>query len=427
MLKKFLPIIYILFAAGIIAVWFLRSSKGHISKQEVAEAKSEIIEKKKEKLSANFEKVFLAGRDLYDLETGKPLFENWFSGTGSAPGRIFYLTRTKRIVAQYGRNFGLFSLDGKQEQVLPASAVSDDLTHGFFPKDGDIWLGKIDWQKGIYTDERKITSVGYFKDQYFVDNVLLGTDKKLLVRQPQKLLLVDVDSGRVQESDLPLEDLASRASPDRSQVIGLVRGRKGGGYVFSLETGEASPVEMPERIGISQYVWLSPEHCLLVVIGKGILSYKKGASQVEVLLETPVRQITSVSPDGKYAIAVAGPHTRPEIGLINIQTKSIEKLPGDLEGIFWTDPTHFFFSRITLDSELRGTWVRNVDGVEKRLAPAPYVEKGRVIGRPVVLLKDAAMFQVNGDEVWMASRDGETATFFTKAKGDLVPVEGVDL
>ena len=103
---------------------------------------------------------------------------------------------------------------------FPASCVADDFKWAVFSRGGDVYRADIDWPGMKLTNERKVTSIGQFSDQYFPSNLFIGTEKTLIVRNLNKLVNVNLETGAVKPMDMSLEQITRRKSPDRIPTCG---------------------------------------------------------------------------------------------------------------------------------------------------------------------------------------------------------------
>ena len=105
---------------------------------------------------------------------------------------------TEGLIAQYERGFIRYGMNGAVEARLVQKnkpAFSDDLKWAVYANEKDIWRADVDWKEFKLANGRKVTSIGQFSDQYFADNIVVGTNKTLLVHNMNKVLHVNLETG----------------------------------------------------------------------------------------------------------------------------------------------------------------------------------------------------------------------------------------
>src|SRR6266481_472396 len=163
-------------STALFAAWWLT----HEAKRAFENRRPAVVEDTRSKIArveSQPTRLLLVDNDLYDLDTGAVIFQGWLKeGT---PKALFYDARAKKVLAQYERGFVRYGLDGKEEAALVQGfppAFSDDLKWAVYPKERDLWRADVDWSEFKFKNERKLTAIEQFNEQYFAANIVLGTD-----------------------------------------------------------------------------------------------------------------------------------------------------------------------------------------------------------------------------------------------------------
>lgn len=352
-------------SSGLFGLWWFkhRALQAFYSPRPVEDIRPKI-----EHIEAAPKELVLVDNDLYDLETGALIFRNWLKG--GEPNALFYDYGNKKIIARYERGYVRYALDGKQEAALlqkAAPAFSDDLKWAVYAKDRDLWRADIDWTNFTFQNERRLTSIEQFNETYFAANIMLGTDRVIVVRNLNQLLRVDLERGDVKPTRIPLGVVAKQRSPNGRYLIGTEHGQL---FCYDVETDESKAVAIGKSF-FNDYQWLGNDRCVGLVATKSIVLYDRLKNTLVEIASLPsaCSKMGDPSPDGHYIFGV-GP--RGNGVLIDVERKSAAPVTGGA-GVVWVGNDTFAFSREVPDSDLRGTWLELAGGSERRVSPEPYL------------------------------------------------------
>jgi hypothetical protein len=327
----------------------------------------EDVRPKMAKVEANHEHMLLVDNDLYDLNGGGLIFRNWLKE--GMPAKLFWEAESKTMLAQYERGFVRYKLDGTEATAMPEKypfGIADDYKWIVFARDKDIWRADMDWKALKLTNEKRVTSIGQFNDQNFARDIVIGTEKTLLIRQLNKVLHVNFATGDVKPMQISLIDINKRRSPDSKGVVGLENGRF---YFYNVDTDEAKYFPVG-RGAINDYQWLGNDRCAAIAGGTRVVLYDRRQNTLKevVTLSTQCSKIGEPSPDGRFVFC----YSWKGGDLVDVEKKTATPFKGGA-GISWVSSDTFAFSREVPDSDLRGTWLQKVGEGERRVSPEPYL------------------------------------------------------
>ena len=314
-------------------------------------------------------RLLLVDNDLYDIDTGALIFKHWLKE--EMPQRLFYDAAAKKFLAQYERGFVRYALNGTAEATLVQKskpAFADDLKWVVYAKNRDIWRADVDWKEFKFVNERKVTAVEQFNDQYFADNIVVGTDKTLLVHNINKVLHVNLETGEVKPMQISLQEISKRKSPDSKAVVGLENGKF---YYYDVDANE--PQYFPVGRGaINDYQWLGNGKCLGIAAMKTVIQYDRAKHTLTELaaLPTPCNRMGEPSPDGRFVFCAS--MVNGKAALLDVEKKTATPVTAGA-GVCWVSNDTFAYSRELPESDLRGTWLQTVGEGERRVSPEPYL------------------------------------------------------
>ncbi|MEA3207140.1 MAG: hypothetical protein QOE70_197 [Chthoniobacter sp.] len=352
-------------SAAFYSWWVVHSIKKAFNEQRPVPA--EDIGPKVAKIEAKRGRLLLVDNDLYDLDSGAVIFKTWLKQ--GMPQKLFYDGNAKKFLAEYERGFVRYDTRGAVEAELVQKfkpAISDDYKWLVYSKDKDIWRADFDWKDFKLVNERKVTAIEQFNDLNFADNVVLGTEKTLIVRNVNKILRVDLGTGDVKPLQISLAEFAKRRSPDSKSVVGIQTGQF---YCYDADTDDAKAITIG-RGAINDYQWLDNDRCLAIAAMKTVVLYDRPNNTLTELAALPVscQRIGEPSPDGRFAFCVG----RGNGVLVDTTKKTAVPVTGGA-GVCWISNDTFAFSREVADSELRGTWLQTVGDGERRVSNDPYL------------------------------------------------------
>jgi hypothetical protein len=344
--------------------WFAHSTKKTTASHQV-----EVAEDARGKLALIEEKpdhLLLVDNDLYDLDSGTLLFSNWLAHAG--PNALFFDHAKKKIIARYERGYVRYSLAGKEEATLGGkfpTVLSDDLKWALYVKEKDLWRADIDWSAFALQNDRRLTTIEQFHDQVFA-NVILSTDNVAVVRNLNQLLRVNLETGEVKPTKLPLGELGKRRSPNGRYMVGIDRGQF---YCYDVESDDSKTIAVGKGV-FNDYQWLGNDKCAVIAAMKTVVLFDRQQNSLVEIASLPTQcfKIGEPSPDGRYVFCVG----RGNGVLVDLQGKTALTVTGGA-GVAWISNDTFAFSREVPDSELRGTWLQTVGEGERWNSPEPYL------------------------------------------------------
>ncbi len=355
--------------------WWLFRSHGKARLPRDTAAEQAAIRERAAKVAVRIDYLFLADDDLYDAGTGECLFKNWLHG--DHPVKLFYDQAAKKIIGQYDCGFARYACDGTREaaMMMPTPpAFVRDTGKCVFVRNKDLWMAEADWQAFKFVHERQVTTIGIFLEGFFAENVQLLTDKTLIFRSANNLLRVDLESGSVKPTRIPLSEIGKRRSPDSRWVVGMLNGQF---YCYDVDADEGKTIPVG-RTAINDFLWLNNDRCLGLAAAKAIVVYDRLGHTLTEAATLPFAcfKIGEPSPDGRYLFAAGGFEGR-NVALADLEKKTAVPV-SSRAGITWVSNDTFAFSRDVPDSDWRGMWFQKVGDNEKRIYVEPYlVANGR--------------------------------------------------
>ena len=246
-------------------------------------------------------------------------------------------------------------------------AFSDDLKFMVFARGKDIWRADIDWKEFKLVNEKKLTSIEQFHETSFAENIILGTDKTLVVRNVMKLLRVNLETGDVKPVRMNINGIRKHRSPDGKSLVGLENGKF---YCYDVDSDDAKIIPVGGRGVMNDYQWLGNDRCVAIAAMKTVVLYDRIKHTLEEVaaLPFPCARIGEPSPDGRFVFCMG----KEKGALVDLQTKSATAVTGGA-GVCWVSADTFAYSREVPDTDLRGTWLQTVGEGERRVSNIPYL------------------------------------------------------
>ncbi len=359
------------------------------------------------------ERLLLVDNDLYDLDNGQPVFKKWLKH--SAPLRLFFDGKEKKLIARYEQGFVRYNLDGSDDAQMSHKekvAFSDDLKWVVFARAKEVWRADVDWNAFKIINERKVTSIEQFYETYFTENILIGTEKTLIVRNLNTLLRVNLETGNVKPTRIPLGDIGKRRSPDNKWVVGTLNGQF---YCYDVDADDAKTIPVG-RASVNDFQWLGNDRCLGLAAGKAVVVYDRLANSLTALVTLPFQcfKMAEPSPDGRFIFCAGGIDGQNGV-LVDTVQKAASRITGGA-GIGWISNDTFAFSRDVPDSDLRGTWLQTAGQPEKRISPEPYLA-GKAGGMIMPLPAAGVAVFVTKHGLFKMKPDGSELALLTQLSG----------
>jgi len=362
--KFFIAFLIIVASLVILFIWEARRAA-----ERARPALIEDTSAREAQVEAKQGRLILVDNNLYDIDSGAMIFKDWLEKKLEMPKRLFYDREAKKFIAQYDLGFVRYSLSGADEAHFAQRykpAFSNDLKWMLYVKDKDIWRADVDWKEFKVVNERKITSIEQFMDANFAENIFVGTEKTLVVRNLNNLLRVNLETGDVKPFRIPLGDIAKRRSPDSKSVVGNQTGQF---YCYDMDSDAAKTVSIGRGL-INDYQWLNNNQCVAIANFKTVVAYDGPKNALTEVTALPFQciNIGEPSPDGRFVFCTG----RGKGVLVDLEKRTATQVTGGA-GVCWVSNDTFAFSREVPDTELRGTWLQTVGEGERRVSPEPYL------------------------------------------------------
>lgn len=367
---KYAVVVAVLVAStSLFAVWWFFGRK-QASLWEFAKpdpAKVEEIRKTAASLPDRLGWLALVGTDLYDISTGELIFKNWIGGV---PQRIFYHPDSNRLMAQTERGVIRFALDGSKDGVMGEDsppAFTHDGRLAIYVKDKDVWIADTDWKNFQFTNQRQVTKIGQFNAPFFAANIMMGSEKAIVVRNMNQIVRVNLLTGDIQPIKLPLGELGKRRSPDGRFLVG---DEPKNIYAFDVEAADAYNFPTNSRDRLVDYQWLDNNRCAFIVAGKGVGLYDRTKNGIEEVCALPFQcnKMAGPSPDGRFVLCAS----RQGIVVVDCESKSAENFGTPAQHFDWVSADTLIYSRDVPDMSVRGTWLKTMGATERQVTTDPY-------------------------------------------------------
>ena len=312
-------------------------------------------------------RLLLVDNDLYDLDSRAVLATNWLEK--GMPEKLFYDGSARKFIAQYGNGFVRSATNGAAEALLLRKSkpvFSDDLKWAVFAKGKDIWRADVDWKELKLVNEKKVTAIEQFNEATFADNIMLGTEKTLVVRSSNTLLRVNLETGDVKPVRMNISGIRKHRSPDGKNLVGLEKGQF---YCYDVDSDDAKTIPVGRGV-MNDYQWLGNDRCVAIAAGKTVVLYDRLKHTLDEVtaLPSPCGRIGEPSPDGRFVFCMGN----SKGVLVDLQTKKATPVAGGA-GVCWVSNNTFAFSRELPDSALRGTWLQTVGEGERQVSTEPFL------------------------------------------------------
>ncbi|MBL9144953.1 MAG: hypothetical protein JNM99_14830 [Verrucomicrobiaceae bacterium] len=398
--------------------WYFKRSQTHkenVVRDDRAKQKVEAVAEVIPSMEGN---LLVADGDLYQLDSGKLLLKNWFKE--AMPAKLFLDAENGKLIARYGKGLVRLNLDGKRDASLGGQYglfINSAMDTAVYAKDKDVWKATINLREFKLVDEQRVTTTAGFMERFFVDNILLATSKVLVVRNNNQLLRIDLVTGEVISTKVPLSGLKNQRSPDGALVVGGATERRVQKlFVYDVEKDEAKYFDMDFRMKVTEFAWVNRNTCAYLVAGVALGVYDREKQEIRQLMRLPIQcsEMINPSPTGHYVFC-GSLNARV---LVNIEGKKIEPLGTPAQHYEWIADDVLLCARDVPDSNLRGTWVKQIGKEEVRVSTEPYTFASRGGGSSVLSIKEAGIvfFSTRGGMFKMKLGETEAQMFAPLAK-----------
>lgn len=337
--------------------------------------------------------------DLYQLDSGKLLQKSWLKE--AMPMELFLDAESKKLIARYDKGLARFTLDGNRDAVISERyglAINDQLDFVTYAKDKDVWKAAIDFREFKLVQEQRVTTTAGFMEQFFTDNIILGTDKVLIVRNMNQLLRVNLITGEVTSTRIPLTGLRNQRSPDDGLLVGVSNERRlQRFFAYNLEEDEAKYFDLEPRVRVTAFAWANKNTCAFLISGVGLSVYNREKQEIVHVARLPFQagEMVNPSPSGRYIFCA----NFTEQVLVDIEQKQIVTLEPLAQCYAWIADDVLLCARDVPDTNLRGTWLKQIGKEEVRVSMEPYTFARRGVESSVKAIKEAGV-------VFFSTRDG---------------------
>jgi hypothetical protein len=373
------------------------SSGGSSGPDLEAVARQEHIEEVAKVIPSLEGNLLLADGDLYELNSGKLLVDDWFDD--SLPTKLFLDRERGKIIAQYPNGLRRYELDGKLDAEIGSRygiALNEKLDQAIFAKNGDIWKAGLDFDQFKLVDEEQVTLTAGFHEPSFLSNIVTWTGGVLGQRNLNHLLRINLDPSEVVSMANPISVLGASRSPNGRFVAGSEADNSGRVLtIYDVAEDETKSFPVKQNMVFSKLNWVNNERCIFFQrFEMNVFDFGgQGVRQILTLPSAP-QGLAEPSPTGRYLFVVGG----DGLYLVDLEGGDFETLPNPGQAYKWIDSDSFLFARNVPDTALRGTWRKQVGGEEVRVSTEPFSYTERS-GMSVLGIPEAGM-------LFFASRGG---------------------
>ena len=320
-----------------------------------------------EKVRGKFDRLLLVDNELYDMSEGKVVISEWLQH--GMPRKLMVDPETNTLMALYPNARIRYALEGRETGRLPGPSemfVSANERWALFIRDKDFWHADLDKASFKLVNEKRVTSLGQFWGSNLKENIMLVGEKRLVFRHQNNPLVITLESGEVKPLQIPTWQLESRRSPNGRYFVGIERG-------MFMQVDVDSDNVLLENFGnatMDGAQWLGNDRCIYLSSGRALMEFKRGAQDLIKLKEfaKPYKVIGFPSPNQRYLFVANSNY----IVLVDLNTK--KELPVALgSGHTWVTDDTYVFSRDTLDTTQRGTWLQRAGQAERRVSQEPFM------------------------------------------------------
>lgn len=393
--------------------WYFKRSQTHeenVVRDDSAKQKVEAVAEVIPSMEGN---LLVADGDLYQLDSGKLLLKNWFKE--GMPLKLFLDAENGKLIARYDKGLARFNLDGKRDAVIGGRyglAINDRMDFVTYAKDKDVWKASIDFREFKLVNEQRVTTTAGFMEQFFADNIMLGTEKMLIVRNMNQLLRVNMVTGEVTSTRIPMSGLKNQRSSDGAILVGGMTERSGQKFfAYDVEKDEVKYFDLDGRLRVTEFAWVNRNTCAYLIAGVALGVYDRDKQEIHQLLQLPFQasEMFGASPTGRYVFC----RSFKGFTMVDIEGKKVVPLGTPAQCYEWIADDVLLCARDVPDSNLRGTWVKKIGQEEVRVSTEPYTFSTRGGGASVLPIKEAGIvfFSTRGGMFKMKLGETEAQMF----------------
>lgn len=225
---------------------------------ELAAKKAAAIAAIKSRISS----LILADSDLMEIDTGKVLAKNWLDG--AKPMKLWFDGQSEKFIAQYEHGFRRLNLDGSVEKELGKRfgvLVTEDLSLALFAEKENIWTAGINWRDFEFEKPTQVTTTGGFKEGFVLENIMMASKGAVIISNMNQLVRVNLRTGEVSPTKVPVTQAPERRSPDRRFLLGQAGDMKGQtAYIYDVETDSVKSLSLGTSHLIAS-AWQGSKRC----------------------------------------------------------------------------------------------------------------------------------------------------------------------
>lgn len=409
------------------AFWWMNRPKPALA--SVPQPADEIVEQPKPAPFKPYEvnRLLVADGDLIDIETGEVLAKKWLKG--EAPGRLWYDERTGKIIGKHERGIVRYHPDGtKDAEILSINgvAISEDLSMALYAKEKDIWKAGIDWEAFKLVDEKRVTSQGNIMDRYFLQNVQLATNKVVVAQNMNQFLRVNLVTGEVTLTRIPMSEVGERRSPDGAILLGEVTERQAPKvFAYDVEADDAKFFDLPGRFRATEFAWLSKDKAAFLIVGKEVWTYDRASNEIAKVMDLPmhIAQMAKPSPTGRFVFCLG----QQGALIADLEKKEIQPINAPAQSYEWIGEDRLILSREVPDTNLRGTWTFQL-GTDSpiRVSTEPYYVARNSSGSVLYMKEAGAVIFSTRTGIFKLKPDADTPVQVLGTEKPSVRLQKVD-
>lgn len=269
--------------------------------------------------------------------------------------------------------------------------MNDTAAEILFAKNGDLFLGKTDWENSNVVDSRRISDSGMFRDDLFMGE-WFWTESEIYVSVLGRPHMISLDDGSIVLVPIPARRFIRGTSPNKKLSAFSLAPREFG--VVEFASGDLK--KFPTVGELKDLRWLSNDR--VAVLGGyrrlSIYDHQLGKVAGDYELRSQITGIGSASPDGKWLIIGSA----EGIQIFEVESGRFTPLKVPVSCVEWVSDSELLGSSSMTSSELRGLWRLGLNGDGEKLSGLPF-DTAYTQVNPVVRIEDGALF-VSGGNLW---------------------------
>lgn len=360
------------------------------------------------------DEVVLCGNTLLDFRSGRILAKQWLEDFGDTAPPIVKVLPTEKLVICGNRGFSQgFGFDGKAKPPIaldgkaigPAGFSFGD-SRVLFIREGNIWLGRVDWLQSTVNGAKRITDTGYFREDSFRGD-WFSHGEILFIPVLGRTHRVDLLTGSVSQDAANIGAISHGLSPDGNKAA--VAFGHGSFLVVDFATGEGKQFSMHGNF--REFLWLDENR----------LAYASSQNEISVL-DARTGKVTACSaPAAVLKLAAASPQGESVMvgtstGPMVFSTDSGKFLPVNFpmdDGV-WISESLLLCTNSSTDTAFRGIWRVDAESGRERISNQPVDSISAATGaRPMLPVPGGAVW-VSGGNLWRYDPESKAVSQVTQ-------------